>query len=471
MSSISPQPYATSWLTPVAVTTGVVLALLLGSNVSTPNFGLVGVISIAFIVASIGLPWVFPPLSIALLGFAGRYEVPPYVVGMTDVAFWLLLGLLIVIAAVKRDRVSVRVGRSHPVLLLFAAFLVSVIVSMVPTFGSTYGSEKAFRVLFYGIGLFLVISVFLRTVSRIEMTLIGLIGLVNVFAAASLAITVATQGLMGVKRIAPPGGGPITLARMLGFAAIACIGIALYKSGRVRFLLLCNAVVLILMIFLTGSRAPALFIALVLLLFPVLATIGKRTRRQAKLIALFLGALAVAMVPLWQFADQLGFSFVNRFALLVQDDKGGSVYARVDYFDVSIGIIEKTGGAINGIGSWPLLVEGVDRRAYPHNVFLEVGVEQGLPGLILFLFFLTAVFLSGLRLLRSASTDRPTSLLTIVSMLSFFYAILIAQTSGDLYDNRYIWFYGGLMVACTAVGRPKQGSQGSPYDRAEGTQR
>lgn len=35
--------------------------------------------------------------------------------------------------------------------------------------------------------------------------------------------------------------------------------------------------------------------------------------------------------------------------------------------------------------------------------------------------------------------------------MSFIYAVLIAQTSGDLYDNRYIWFFAGFLLACDTM--------------------
>ncbi len=94
-----------------------------------------------------------------------------------------------------------------------------------------------------------------------------------------------------------------------------------------------------------------------------------------------------------------------------------------------------------GAGGFSYAVFLRDFRIYPHNIFIELLFENGLPGLILFLIFLLVIWRSAWRL-RRRGYDQVTWLWVLVSMM-----LINAQVSGDLTLNSDIWFWGALIVA------------------------
>lgn len=76
-------------------------------------------------------------------------------------------------------------------------------------------------------------------------------------------------------------------------------------------------------------------------------------------------------------------------------EMGGSVNTRIEQISLSIDLIFKDVFHFFfgfGIGSYGILENGLDGRAYPHNIFLEVWVELGLIGLTLLIAFLMNIF-------------------------------------------------------------------------------
>ena len=93
----------------------------------------------------------------------------------------------------------------------------------------------------------------------------------------------------------------------------------------------------------------------------------------------------------------------------------------------------------HGMGSFALLVRGVDTRVYPHNILLETSAELGTIGAILLIMLFVY---PGLRLLRgSLSTRRPETVL-ILAILAYTGAN--AMISGDLGSSRLLFVTIGL---------------------------
>src|SRR5690606_21953260 len=103
----------------------------------------------------------------------------------------------------------------------------------------------------------------------------------------------------------------------------------------------------------------------------------------------------------------------------------------------------------HGTGSFgPLLGLG-DTRIYPHNIFLEVWVENGLIGVSLFAAFVIAVvrrWRAGMS--RGVGSDEERSqrdLFIRVAGVQWFFALACAQFSGDLPQNPWVWFWAAAL--------------------------
>jgi O-antigen ligase len=110
--------------------------------------------------------------------------------------------------------------------------------------------------------------------------------------------------------------------------------------------------------------------------------------------------------------------------------------------------VEVAGSALSSALGWGLgtggfsdLLSKGDYRFYPHNLFAEVGIENGLPGLLALFGFLGSGMARALRAARDPYV--------LAAFLGFLYAFLNAQFSGDLMANEWIWLFAGLIAGRT----------------------
>jgi O-antigen ligase len=118
------------------------------------------------------------------------------------------------------------------------------------------------------------------------------------------------------------------------------------------------------------------------------------------------------------------------------DDPQGSWGTRTRYYRESLALFGRNASWGVGTGDWgPEMGLGLGRN-YPHNIVLELACEQGVPGLaIAFAIALWTVSL----LRRAARAEGDRALLSTLAALAVFW-IANAQLSGDLIDNRSIWW-------------------------------
>jgi O-antigen ligase len=453
-----------------AIVAGIAAAIFAGiaagvGGATSPTVAISALIAVILLIT----PFVFPALALVLLLLAGRFGLAPVVENYLDIAFWSLLGLT---AAAHRsprfDRsfaIHLRrptgallrrgVAFSGPAWILgtFLVFAGMVAASLIETSHSSYGLEKTFRVVVYGTAFILLPQVYARTWTHLERFLVWLMVFALGIATVSLLLAIQKYGPLGFQRIDSPGGGPITLARMLGYGSIASFGLALVRK---QWLYAISGIYLAMICFFTGSRGPTLFLALTLLLTVPLTAIHRQTRRQALRLVFVFTILGTIGVAVFQYAASQNAPFIERFQLLGQADKGGSIGERGSYFGLTLDYSEQRNWLGYGSGGWALEITGKDEIDYPHNVFLEALFEQGLLGLIAVSVFLTTVGVVGTLLLFSPGLSRQGFLCLLIMLLGFVYALLVAQTSGDFYDNRYCWFFAGMIAACARLAAQEQ---------------
>jgi O-antigen ligase len=142
-----------------------------------------------------------------------------------------------------------------------------------------------------------------------------------------------------------------------------------------------------------------IFLVLVLVLKVVVTVLKTRKisfRLHLKKILIMAAVVGIVVFSTYKVIDKYSFSMersLQRLTLLLDIGSDASVSTRLSYIDFSIDkIFENAGNFLfgSGIGSFGILYSGVDRREYPHNIFLEIQFELGLVGIaaiILFLIF------------------------------------------------------------------------------------
>ena len=79
-----------------------------------------------------------------------------------------------------------------------------------------------------------------------------------------------------------------------------------------------------------------------------------------------------------------------------------------------------------------------DARAYPHNIFAEVIIENGIPGILALFGLLAFAVARGL-----GGREDPRILF---AFLAFLFALGNAQLSGDVIGNEWIWLFAGILA-------------------------
>jgi hypothetical protein len=259
-----------------------------------------------------------------------------------------------------------------------------------------------------------------------------------------LATLIAAAGLANLlfrfqpfeTRLTVLGLNPIWLARIMGLGLLALL--ALWDIGRTRpapFLrplpMLLVALLLGVVMVFAGSRGPLLGLLLILALRGLVLTRVPLRRRISRIAAGTIAACALFLLMPEEVRD--------RFLHPVHQDVSGVVRLRlIEVAREALGFVTGWGA---GTGAFSDLMKMGDHRFYPHNLIAEIGIENGLPGLVILLLFLITVAVRGLR--------RRTDTRVLAATLCFLFAFWNAQVSGDLMANEWIWLFAGLIAGRT----------------------
>jgi O-antigen ligase len=160
-----------------------------------------------------------------------------------------------------------------------------------------------------------------------------------------------------------------------------------------------------------GARGPIFFsVGLLLVYFSyrlfVQFIITKKLRFWNLLISI-ISAILVLGILYFIFNDEINFlikrSLMRLNLILNASDSqnmGKSVDVRLNQVDISLSLIFDN--FFNfffgyGIGSFGILEKGFDHRSYPHNILLEIWVELGFIGVIIFGSFVVKIFLKNIK--------------------------------------------------------------------------
>lgn len=244
--------------------------------------------------------------------------------------------------------------------------------------------------------------------------------LIGVFAGLDTLLGERSYANEYSTRLTLEGATTITAARMLVGGSLVCF-VAMFvpwrRPGRLLFAV--GFIALLLVALMTGSRGPVMSAVLAVSVTLLAAGYFRRRRMQGLLVS-------IAMLLIVVFAAiRTGGDGVGRVLdfLSGKDDGGGS------------GRDELYGFAMQELASNPLGSGWGSFRyhglTYPHNLFLEVGVEGGVFVLIVVVVFVGYTCWVALRV-----SDSP---LGSLSALMLLYSLFNAMLSSDINGNRLMW--------------------------------
>ncbi len=250
-------------------------------------------------------------------------------------------------------------------------------------------------------------------------------------------------------RLSALGITTIWLARHMGMGILLIL--ALQALGRVRWI---HAAILIGLMgwvsYATGSRGPLVALAAGLMVWFALGG-GAAEREEA-------GCTRSPMIR--RFAVLLMIAAPVLLLVLASErlveGRALSNLVRSRILDMALDAFRQSGLWGLGTGGFSQLFSIGDQRFYPHNIFLELYLENGLPGLMIWLAFLAVLFgrWTGWRKRQAGHQgSRVERILIRLVAAQFVFHMVNAQFSGDIFVNQWIWLWAGALVAWAPRGR------------------
>src|SRR5690625_5471582 len=82
----------------------------------------------------------------------------------------------------------------------------------------------------------------------------------------------------------------------------------------------------------------------------------------------------------------------------------------------------------------------------PHNIVYEILAEFGILGILLFFAIILYILVCAFKSYRLGKIKTKSNNLILLYFNLFITSFYFTLVSGDLYDSRWLWFYGTLIV-------------------------
>jgi O-antigen ligase len=206
-----------------------------------------------------------------------------------------------------------------------------------------------------------------------------------------------------------------------------------------------------------GSVLSFLATALFVLTRALFGAAGNLNRKRTIAVATIIATGLFAAIALG-----LGSRILQRLEAGWMDARAGTSY-RMEIYRAAPSLVVERPLLGHGWDSWNRTFAPTIFNRHPHNIFLEVGVELGFVGMVLFF----AVV--GFPLQYCQRRRLWASPLVNVLLASVVFIFLTAQTSGDLTDNRILFSYLAILLNAAifayrsqSIRTPQEAGTGSP---------
>lgn len=326
-------------------------------------------------------------------------------------------------------------------LTAFVVFAAVVAMSYLYTAAPHYGTEKLAAFATLGCSLFFAPLLLFTAEGDFRDFAAGTALFGMIVAASSLSFS--ATGAMGAE----DNPSHIGKGQVIGLAILLLLYTPIKNRWLRALVLFVGVPALAVGLVSAETRGPLFSLLFVLLLSFCLDSFRSPmiSRRQMAFAGVALVAAVMLLSTFWFYGAE-AFKFQYKTAEIVNLVEGnseakGTAVERLVFYRAALGLWTQRPVFGWGLGGWSMAYWQNDTRNYPHNLICEVLVEQGLVGLIALLLFLRAVF-RHLRAHQHVTRSRFPCLLP-----GLVYLISIAMFSGDLDDDRFIWFWCGLVVA------------------------
>ena len=316
-------------------------------------------------------------------------------------------------------------GKIQSQVVWMVALFVSISLAVVYTEWSSYAVDKTVRLFSLGLLAAVLPSVILVDLASIRrfMSWLTIFGLLIAFGGLLQVI----NGTTVEGRASGFSSSTISLGRNAGIALVVLYANVLARKGH-RWLMALLCIPLFVVLVSSGSRGPLLFAVAVLAFLTVRWSLG--SLRSIVIAAALLVTVAMLLTQVWSFLPKQS---VSRIDSLLEQRYDGSAAERGVAFNVAFheSLNHPLGLGLGGFSRVYTFGNSAD-RVYPHNMVLELAVENGWPVAFFFVFLIVLAVVRSYR----AAVKTP-------DLRSFFGVLLFALgnslVSGDLSDNKIVF--------------------------------
>jgi len=403
----------------------------------------------------------YPEIAFALFLTAGVYKADSRLSGIQQFvdltvlfAILSLLGVFYGVFISKRIKVFVPPLR---MLLPYVGLFVLSAISLIYTLSPLYGTDKFLRFSTITTIAFLLPLYLFQNQKSIDRFFLSFIGL-----GLAMFLDIVSGGLkpndLGFETAF--GSNYLAVGRICGNALIMAFFYFLPESKDAfhRFSYIAVSCALMFAIFVSGGRGPviATFVSMIIVLIVMSTKIvieASKNNMSVKKVDLSIirsigSFFILAIVVIFLFQDFFK-TFLVRMQLLIEG-LGTSSLNRLAKFAAALSAMTTFPVTIVGlgIGGFQMYYNGFDalRGDYPHNIFLEVGSELGLVGLMCLLLLVFYTFKTAFNELRKAHSS-VSYLLAVTALALFLNMVFNSSISGDINDNRLLFTWIGTVFS------------------------
>jgi O-antigen ligase len=372
------------------------------------------------------------------------------IVGYELVDLTVSIGILIYLVLIFRiftDSYTREVFKKHSrPLIVFALFLIALLISVFLEGGTTYGADKVSRFILLSSLAFFAPLFLIRSFDELK-ELFWFIMIVFILLAMS-----SRPNPEWYHRFSLFSADYIATGRIVGYGLLFVLFWKLpttFKFFRIFWLIL--AISLVIILFAVNARGPIITMAITLcILFLVIWQLYFKSMIKVHIILIILGLLLFPLFPSLIRIISPDID-LNRISTLVDPINVLENDIRIVNYDIGLKkFLENPSLFGMGAGSYSRLgITNTSGRLmmYPHNLFLEVGLEQGIIGLLLFCIFIGLAFHIAICNLKLENRNFEFRSISVTLFGIFIYSLCNSMISSDLNGSRIILLSMGLIFS------------------------
>jgi len=363
-----------------------------------------------------------------LFVYSGMIKWLPFPIDPT-----LLLGFLAVIIMFISSFSRIPVKNKNVVIVLFSLifFLLFCIFSSIYSPSQVFWKQKALSIV---LSLITLIYPFICFKSEMDFDKVDFSFKFLSTTAALIVFLLYVSGNLSVitgSRVVGEGSripDYLAIGELLGIGVL----IYLYRPGLIRTFL---AIFVFVMLVLLGARGPFLFTVIAATLYFSLRKSQKLFNFKSLIILALLTSMFIVLAQFWSGAELLT-QRLSGFSELSEDQ---STLERLLAFQIGINAFVENPIWGLGLGGFGVYGYRIDENIYPHNIFIEIGAEMGLIGIILFTSGIIYIFVLSKKQIKHPHIQ--------IYFALFLLVFLNYLKSGGLIDARKFFVIIGILIS------------------------